>query len=291
MQNGKNQLQSTPKGHNGKKSLLSPYNSTIMAFKALMRRRDSETRGRHLVAEDHIAKGQLIFCERPMILLQSVGNIHSGVLCCQYCMAFVGTPEQSLEIATDPSCLVDITAGSNQDGTNIGEHALVPCRNKCGHVYCSLECQEDDWEWGGHKELCTGLIEDPEHPLLKFKRHAVQSNEIFLLIGQWLTRIHKHNIPYHDDDKLNTHPYTDFTMNPWWDVATEPLRQQPMDFEEASILEKSCRNLCDESHAFLSEAWPDHKDSKWLTPLGMARLIGSLEQNCVGGRYFFLYFA
>jgi hypothetical protein len=254
-----------------------------MPLKPLMRRRDSDSRGRHLVADDHISKDQLIFCERPMIVLQSTGNVHSGVLCCHYCMAFVGKPEQSLDIAADPSQLPEITTKDDQEDG--GDHALISCRNKCGQVYCSPECQEDDWEWGGHKELCTGWIEDDEHPLLKFKQHAIEANEIFLLIAQWLARIHKHNISYHEDDSLNAHPYTDFMMNPWWDVATLPLKNDPMGFADAILLEKSCKRLCDESHAFLQEAWPEYESSEWLTPLGMARLIGSLEQNCVGGRY------
>lgn len=255
-----------------------------MPIKPLVRRRDSETRGRHLIAEDNIVKGQIIFCERPMIALQSLGNSFSGALCCQYCMSFVGTPEQALEIASDPTCLQAITTKDHPEQME-GEHALIACRYKCGHVYCSLECQQDDWEWGGHKELCTGNIEQTNHPLLKFKQHSVETNEIFLLVAQWLARIHNHDIPYHEDDKQNTHPYTDFMMNPWWDVATLPLMNSPQAAEERAELEQSCKRLCEESHAFLQEAWPLHDVSQWLTPLGMARLIGSLEQNCVGGTY------
>jgi lysine-specific demethylase 8 len=197
-----------------------------------------------------------------------------------------------LEIAADPSCLPSITTKEQQQKKMKGDeqqHALIPCRNKCGHVYCSLECQQDDWEWGGHKELCTGCIissedDEAQHPLLKFKQHAVETNEIFLLIAQWLARIHNHNVPYHDDDRLNTHPYTDFLMTPWWDVTALSLKREPMGFAEAIALEKSLKKLCEESHSYLQEAWPEHKSSKWLTPLGMARLIGSLEQNCMGIR-------
>eukprot|EP00980_Cylindrotheca_fusiformis_P019947 scaffold7025_cov123-Cylindrotheca_fusiformis.AAC.6 len=253
-----------------------------MPLKSLVRRRDSESRGRHLVAADSISKGQLIFCERPMIVLQSTGNVHSGALCCHYCMSFVGTPEQSLEISSDPSRLPDIATKDDQE--DAGDHALVPCRHKCGHVYCSAECKEDDWEWGGHKELCTGWIDDMEHPLIKFKQHAIESNEIFLLVAQWIARIHKHNVPYNEDDKLNVHPYTDFMMKPWWNVTTLSLATDPIGLPDAIGLGKTCKRLCDESHAFLQQAWLEHETSQWLTPIGISRLIGSLEQNCVGGR-------
>ena len=232
------------------------------------------------MANEQINKGELVFCERPMICLQTTGNVFGGALTCHYCGAFCGTPEQALTIATDPLQLHQITVQEQ----NAGDHSIIPCRDKCGAVYCSMECQEDDYEWGGHKELCTGVIEEEHHPLVEFKKHAIESNEIFLLIAQWIARIHNQQVPYHDDEHDNTHPYTDFMMNPWWDVVSI---QSPFDTdsnkEEMERLVESCKRLCDESWAFLDQAWWVHKDSKWLTPLAMARLIGSLEQNCVGG--------
>ena len=268
-----------------------------------------EQRGRCLVATTNIQQGQLIFCERPIITLQSMGNIHDGVLVCNYCMSFCGHPRQAIQIAADPTCLPEITTTTNNKTTKEDtasssslssssqqqrQHDLIPCRHKCGHVYCSLECQQDDWEWGGHQELCTGWIQEEEekeedqHPILKFKVHARETNEIFLLVATWLVRILKQNVPYNDDDKHNTHPLTDFMMNPWWDVKTMELMKDssnPGAFAEAISLEKTLKQLCEESHSYLQKALPEsYQDSPWLTPLGMARLIGSLEQNCLGIR-------
>ena len=258
-----------------------------MPMPSLIRREDSESKGRHLVANCHVTKGRLLMCERPMICLQSTGNVHSGVLVCHYCMAFCGTPAHAMEIATDPSILAEITTECTDSiALEEEEYALIPCRHKCGHVYCSLECQLDDWQFGGHRELCTGCIEDPEHPLVQFKRHAIETNEIFLLIAQWLARIHNHHVPYNEDDRENTHPFTDFMMNPWWDVATLPLKEEPTKLAEAAALEQSLKDLCEVSHSYLQQAWKtDQKeDSPWLTPIGISRLIGSLEQNCMGIR-------
>lgn len=261
-----------------------------MTVKPLARRATSPTRGRHLLATDRIQKGQLIFCERPLVALQSIGNVHEGVLVCQYCMSFCGTPAQALRVAADPTQLQEITTQTPSSEQTTGDHALIPCRHKCGHIYCSLECQQDDWEWGGHKELCTGWIDDDnaaDHPLIEFRRHAIQSNEIFLLIAKWLARIQNQNLPYYheDDASPDAHPMLDFSMKLWWDVATLPLANDPMGFADMLLLDQSCRQLCEESHALLEAAWPEHKDtSPWLTPMGMARLIGSLEQNCMGVR-------
>ncbi len=256
-----------------------------MPVKSLVRRSTSPTRGRHLLANDKIQKGQLIFCERPLVALQSTGNVHSGALVCHYCMAFCGSPAQALQIAADPTRLQEITTSDPLPEQQNGDHALIPCQHKCGQVYCSIECQQDDWEWGGHKELCTGWIDDANHPLVRFRHHAIQSNEIFLLIGKWLARIHNQNVPYHEDDcSLDLHPLVDFSMNLWWDVATLPFVNDLMRCAEVIALNRSCRRLCEESQALLESAWPEYKGSPWLTPIGFAKLIGSLEQNCIGVR-------
>jgi hypothetical protein len=314
-----------------------------------------EKRGRCLVATDEIQKAQLIFLERPVIAMQSIGNSHEGVLVCSYCMAFCGRPKQALDVASDPTLLLEISTTNGDtgngdddddddddddvdDGLNNNviddKHTIHCCRHKCGHIYCSRECQQDDWEWGGHQELCTGTIPDPDdqdeeetsknqdqdqdqdqqeldtnnsigkdeeipsmHPLLQFKLHARETNEIFLLVATWLVRILKQNLPYYDDDSMHDHPYTDFQMNAWWDVKTTELLAQPGDrtsnIAEAKSLELILKELCKESHSFLSQALLLNRqdavdcsfiNSPWLTPLGMARLIGSLEQNCLGIR-------
>ena len=223
-------------------------------------------------------------------------------------MAFCGTPEQALEIAADPTCLQTITTCKEyddyeeyQDGDDQKQYVLIPCQQLCGHVYCSRECQQDDWENGGHKELCTGGIEEDnqnqkshdendskeiQHPLLEFKRHAIANNEIFLVVATWIARILNGNIPYYDDDRQHSHPYTDFMMKPWWDVACSPLFANPMGFAEAIELESSLKRLCKESCQFLQAAWSSHpsKSSPWVTQLAISRLIGSIELNCMGIR-------
>lgn len=232
----------------------------------------------------------MVFCERPLVALQTVGNIHSGALVCHYCMSFCGSPSQALRIGADPGQLQEITTTDPPVDQQSGDYALILCRHKCGQVYCCMECQQDDWEWGGHKELCTGWIDDVNHPLVQFRYHAITSNQIFLLIAKWLARILNENIPYrdnddHDDDtSIDLHPLVDFSMKLWWEVATLSVVNDPMGYAEMITLDQSCRRLCHESHALLEAAWPEHKGSPWLTPIGFAKLVGSLEQNCVGIR-------
>jgi hypothetical protein len=276
---------------------LFPIKKSIMTtLPPLIRRADSDTRGRHMAAATQIEKGRLLFCERPMVALQSTGNVHRGILVCHYCQAFCGTPEIALQVAADPTCLPNITTNdepTDDNQTNEEQYNMIPCPDKCGHVYCCRDCQQDDWAWGGHEELCTGKIEDPEHPLLKFKKHAISTNEIFLLVAVWMARIQKQKIPYHDDQdsQRDCHPFTDFCMNLWWDVTCLPLKGEPMGFAEAVTLEQSLKRLCKESHGHLSQAWQkgrvsdgDSDPNNWLTPLIISRLVGSLEQNSMGIR-------
>ena len=291
-----------------------------------------------MIASTAIQEGRLVFVERPFIAMQTMGNMHEGALVCNYCMAFCGSPKQALRVLSDASCLQEITTSDTKcipvgekDNFNFLDdpHALLCCKHECGVVYCSAECQQDDWEWGGHRELCTGTIPEPieptssqQHedenddelsatesqngmdsqmdPLLKFKMHAMETNEIFLLVAIWLVRILKNDLPYNEDDNLNTHPYTDFQMNAWWDVkANEELMLQSTkeDVEsnednenqnEAESLGEILKKLCEESHSYLSQTIQDRlpraQTSPWLSSIGMARLIGSLEQNCLGVR-------
>ena len=314
-------------------------------------RHPDEELGRRLIASADIPEGRLIFVERPVVAMQAMGNMHEGVLICSYCMAFCGGPENALRVASDPLCLEDIARGpiscipvgegrNNKFSFNVPDesHAMHTCRFGCGHIYCSLECQQDDWEWGGHKELCTGTIVNtgqpvltqqpsntfinsddesdndqgisatqdyddampPIDPLLEFKMHAANTNEIFFLVAVWLVRILKHNIPYHDDDNANTHPYTDFQMSAWWDVKakeeelietkedTDKKRNDDDDQVQKGSLTEILKQLCEESHLYLSQTLKSrmslNEPSPWLTAIGMARLIGSLEQNCLGIR-------
>ena len=66
----------------------------------LFERKDSPAKGRHLVATQRIQKGQLLFVERPLLCLQSVGNSTLGALNCRHCRAFIGGPDICLAVAS-----------------------------------------------------------------------------------------------------------------------------------------------------------------------------------------------
>jgi hypothetical protein len=331
----------------------------------LYQRQDSLEKGRHLIATQKIQKGQLIFVEKPLLSLQSLGNAHLGALVCRCCRAFIGGPDICLAVASgrverekvwdyykEKEKDIDNDDGKeNIDGQNCCQ--MVSCRNQCGELYCSQECENEMWLQKGHELMCTGLIPDPEkedvdddeindneecdgekrikdqlHPLLQFKVHAVQSNEIFIMVGDLVSTIvslrrqqiesqllsRKQGKDYCNTGSLEDilSPYFDFTLKPWWEVATEPLLSNPMMLSEVVHLNKTLRELCETSASLLKDAFTmlvnsDNESGQneekvmFCTTLKQAidecvekydlfselffgKIIGSFEQNALGIR-------
>ena len=328
-------------------------------MKDLYKRQDgNDSRGRRLISTENIEKGRLIFCERPLLSLQSFGNTHSGSLVCRNCRCFVGGPKLSLALSSNRITRQNILDFKSQTKK---EYSIVPCRHACGEIYCSSECEQEMIDLHGHDLICTGILPDESstttyttinedeskefdcikdevqepselkrmHPLLEFKIHAIQSNEIFLMVADFITNVialrrrqilhgqsnhstsketnifsHKQNI----SDILT--PYMDFTLVPWWDVATQS--DTKLSDSEKEHLDTTLRLLCDDSAALLKKALMHineppstvqkefyevtkqaiHDCLEYKTDLGhslvsgifFGKLIGSFEQNAIGLR-------
>jgi hypothetical protein len=155
---------------------------------------------------------------------------------------------------------------------------MFPCRNECGELFCSEECERNMWCSCGHDLLCTGLIETPSengthnnlHPLLEFKIHAMKNNEIFIMVADLIATVvslrrqqMEYNLKNATDATCNFEeitlgelmaPYLDFTMVPWVEVATAPLINDPMKMVECIELKKTLREMCDTSSTLLKHA-------------------------------------
>ena len=362
----------------------------------LYRRGVDASRGRHLISTSRIDVGTLIFRERPLLSLQSVGNAQRGALVCRSCRCFIGGPGLALAISSgrvsredalvywdqeeerrrgeaQPRRHGDAEGGAvnkcvesgedvdlDYDNTGRQNHAMVPCRNRCGELFCSEQCESDLW-LHGHDLLCTGLIPDPAqeervedegsvsgdsgetskqdlHPLLKFKMHAVESNEIFLMVAdlvamvvskrarQMQTKAEERSRRFNSDDGLNVNdckinanvssledllsPYLDFTLMPWWEVATNPLISPPSELDESIDLARTLRTLCADSaqllrvallscpsyptdnsedknrRNFIKKAMEEFNDSHGVfsSEMFFGKIIGSFEQNAIGIR-------
>ena len=267
---------------------MSPTTTTTTA--PLHQRVDSAERGRHLVAARDIPKGRLIFAERPLVALQSLDN-QQQVKVCHCCKAFVGGPDYAsqkrfqnpLEAATtedddddddDAEMLLTNTATTNVEDEE-EEFCVVPCRHKCGHVYCSKECEQDAWQ-GFHQDLCTGLCESAEDPIVQFKQYAAETNEILLMVAEWW--VAQHRCP----DEGQRKPYTDFTMPCWWDVVVSSSLDQIGAFAEGAKVQESLRRVCTEAAELLNKALSN--DIPPISATHVSQWIGACEQNSMGIR-------
>jgi SET domain len=236
---------------------------------------DDTDRGRHLRASDPIAAGQLIWVERPLFCLQSLPNIQYNRYICYGCKAFVSTPAAMMLWRCQPRYSRsndddddddDMNDNNNNIGNDDGHNKsssdtapvdddevervssnvadCLPCRNGCGYVYCSTQCELETWR-AHHALLCTGDKEE-HHPVVQYKQYAVQTNEILLLIAEWWITQHYHQQQQyqqttdpsrsnpihnliHNNSNNSNHPYTDFIMNPWWEVVTADMIQDPQE--------------------------------------------------------------
>eukprot|EP00903_Cladosiphon_okamuranus_P012228 g11468.t1 len=277
----------------------------------------TEGRGRGLFAVRAIPAGATVLTERPLVGMQSVDNAQN-VTVCRNCLGFAGDVISQLEVLSGvprQDCLEGYLRRKPTKGHNKAEQrgqlsGLCCCLEGCGEVYCSASCRSEHWS-RGHCLLCVGPVPEEsaqDHPLIKFRVHAMQTNEIFLLVGEVLAQI---AVAFSkdpstantadsncDSEKLAAAraPFADFVQEPWWDVAV------PRDAVDAAAgtagaasasaasLPDTLRALCEESSALLRRAFalalgplPAPLEQA-LSAERFARVVGMFEQNNMGIR-------
>ncbi len=220
-------------------------------------------------------KDDLIFCEKPLSFLQSLPN-RSNVLVCGYCHRFLGSEWKQMKFLE-----------GSIDRTNILQHdassdfEIIPCKHNCGEMYCSSQCCELHHILS-HKLLCTGLIPEEEvdvSPLIKFKVHAVETNEIFLLVADIFAHI-CNAVHSGCDIAIALSPWEGYVKELWHECAVNPPDSDPTEF--ASTL----KNLVSTSWSLLSDVLKlkDRQLDSILSEEYFSRTIGMFERNNVGVR-------
>jgi hypothetical protein len=158
----------------------------------------------------------------------------------------------------------------------------VECSQKCGQQYCSETCRDDHFLRKGHRLLCVGLISDAEaksHPLMKFKMHALQTNEIFLLVADVVCKILISFLATNSKE-LALAPFRDFKQELWWECCAVPD-----DVVDGKKFLASLQTLCQKSSKLLSAAISHPAELNFLfTRDFFGHVIGMFEQNNVGVR-------
>ncbi|KAL2331817.1 hypothetical protein Fmac_019398 [Flemingia macrophylla] len=175
----------------------------------------------------------------------------------------------------------------------------VPCPGGCREAYyCSMSCAEADWD-SSHSLLCTGESSDPAHreALLKFIKHANETNDIFLLaakaISSTILRYHKLKAASFEEqlkhntscDSNNSNLY--FLLEAWkpiwmghkrrwWDCIALPDDVDPSD--EASF-RLQIKELAFESLQLLKTAIFDRECEPFFSLEIYGHIIGMFELN------------
>ena len=241
----------------------------------------------------------VLFEDAPDLFIQSLENRGDNLICGN-CHSYVGTLSMQVDM------LLGRLSRQNLDGIlgrskqlchqdNFEDAMLRPifcCQNKCGELYCSESCAANHWK-KSHCLLCTGSMEE-DASLVKFKIHAVETNEIFLMAADHFAYIctqaearldHVTDI----DEKRKymesaardvAEPYSSFVRNLWWDAAIAP------DGTDPQHLMVSLVTIVDEAWALLSDAFQLEARglSGFLSAEYLSRTIGMFEQNNVGVR-------
>ena len=172
----------------------------------------SPIHGNGIIAKKAFEQGDIVFQESPMFMLQSIEN-RQHVVTCGQCMVFLGSRTLQLDV---------LKGNVSRQDDEILSTFCCPCEGHCGEYYCGETCRQVHYELRGHKWLCTGPIKegDIDHPLIKFKVHAMETNEIFLLVAMVFS-----SICHRAETLMATSPYAKLTINEALLIAARPLEE------------------------------------------------------------------
>lgn len=198
----------------------------------------SKVHGRGLFSLIDSPAGEILLSEVPLVSHRHLDCQFRGV-CCYYCLRPLS--DQPVEVVVQS-----------------GRFPL--CRGNCFSIYCSDECREMDEKRAGHALLCVGPITEDRHPLLLFRRHAVEvQREIPLmgakLIASILQSMIQNNLPFSQaaQSLLALHGF-----DPWWEVVKFPSESEDDNDEDDDEDGEDCEK--DTEHG--DEKDDDHEDEE-----------------------------
>lgn len=263
----------------------------------------SPLHGDGVCASRPYAVGDVVYSEKPLCFLQALPNAND-VLVCGECQCFLGGFDAQVGVLSKAVTRQGLASAAEEVVvTDIADplSTIHQCRERCGELYCSVACR--DRHWHRHRLLCTGAITEEEaaaSPLIRFKVHACETNEIFLLVADVFAKICSDveaaagmgaGAAAGETVEAALAPYSRFVRNIWWDcvvdagtttVATTTTTSSGSSEDLSAVLKR----LVEESWALLREAL--NLDGRGLAGVlsaeYFARTIGMFEQNNIGVR-------
>lgn len=221
----------------------------------------SPLHGCGLFASLAFAKGQVIVEEAPLVAMQDLAS-RAEVMCCGKCLAPLPINDSlRKELASGVRTRQETYESLKRAGFG---PEVVPCPSGCGELYCCETCR---LEHESHGLLCVGGVSEADadtHPLVEFKRLAVESNEILLLAAEVVTSVKKNR-------------FAGFVNERWDDVIRRAASLRGEAPDEA--LCASLRDLVDHAAQLLSRAI-----GGVVSPETLSRALGMFELNNIGIR-------
>ena len=237
---------------------------------------------------DDIPADTTIFRELPLMKMQTVPN-KQCCLCCSHCLRFIGSYSlqfQMLSKQTDrQQILSQLMSDTFKLPLSTPHHCfsdIFSCSNHCGEMYCSKSCRDNHWN-SCHRLLCTGDIPEDEadsHTLIRFKVHAIATNEIFLLAADIFANLCIASESSEEAMRANIDVYNNYVRKRWEDCVTASSSQELIE------LKRTLARLVKESWALLNSALSLEQRGldRILNEEFLSRTIGMFEQNNVGIR-------
>eukprot|EP00475_Leptophrys_vorax_P002058 TRINITY_DN11171_c0_g1_i1.p1 TRINITY_DN11171_c0_g1~~TRINITY_DN11171_c0_g1_i1.p1 ORF type:complete len:450 (-),score=123.73 TRINITY_DN11171_c0_g1_i1:53-1402(-) len=147
--------------------------------------------GRGLFACRSFAAGEVVLCEWPLASMQHSEN-RAKLPSCAQCHCSLLSPRQFIEARLSSSFLS--LHDSSEDAEALFPRDMFPdretfsCLQGCGVLYCSEGCRAFAL-MNHHHLLCVGRVQSEDHPLVRFKEHALLQNDQFLLAAEILARV------------------------------------------------------------------------------------------------------
>eukprot|EP00026_Physarum_polycephalum_P006391 Phypoly_transcript_06433.p1 GENE.Phypoly_transcript_06433~~Phypoly_transcript_06433.p1 ORF type:complete len:455 (+),score=67.98 Phypoly_transcript_06433:59-1366(+) len=242
------------------------------------------TKGRGLFAEKDFEANDVVLVDKSLIAMQHVKNRMVAITCAN-CFRFLGSLEYQLAHLTKFCSMKPVSKsfrfpaipGVPQEQDPFFTTQIVDCPGNCGEKYCSNECQQQAFSQH-HQLLCVGPINDHFHPLVLFKKYAIENNEIFLLAAQMIVRIILHY--RNTGSREGTDILSMFQHKAWWDVVIPDHNE-----EFSQELEADLRKILAESLHLLTQAilhpilaqYPNAQIQDLFTMDFYSHLIGMLE--------------
>jgi len=129
-----------------------------------------------------------MFTEEPLFAMQHSGN-RRVVAACARCCGFVPSVPLQLEVLFGESRFAPLLTALGdlpsrwQESSGEGQASVVRCKQGCGELYCSEACRDMHFQHS-HNLLCVGPLTTEDHPLLRFKYHALEHADTLLLAAQ-----------------------------------------------------------------------------------------------------------